>query len=214
MYRWLWRLTPEAQPRLMLRYGVALLLNLLALLLTWLFLPFVERSLFIFFFAAVAINAWYAGFVPALFTLVFGVLTVGYFFIPPVFSLAVGIEGAVPLVVFTFIALLISSITEARNRAEGRARAEAARFRVTLASIGDAVIVTDTAGRVTFLNDVAATLTGWPQAQAAGKDIAEVFRIVNEDSGQPVESPVVRVLREGMIVGLANHTRLIAQDGL
>ncbi|CAA9272115.1 MAG: hypothetical protein AVDCRST_MAG93-2683, partial [uncultured Chloroflexia bacterium] len=106
LYRQLWGVSAEAWPRLTLRYGVALLLNMLALLLTWLLLPFVERSLFIFFFAAVAINAWYAGFVPALLTVVFGVLTVGYFFIPPVFSLAVGVEGAVPLVVFTAIAFL------------------------------------------------------------------------------------------------------------
>jgi PAS domain S-box-containing protein len=189
-------------------------MNMLALLLTWLLLPFVERSIFIFFFAAVVINAWYAGFIPALLTVVFAALAVGYLFIPPVFSLAVGLQGSVSLVVFTSIAFLISSLTEARTRAEARAHAEASRFRVTLASIGDAVIVTDTAGRVTFLNDVAAILTGWPQAQALGKDIADVFCIVNEDTGQPVENPVVRVLRDGTIVGLANHTRLIAKDGI
>lgn len=214
MQRGLWGSSAEAQSQLMLRYSVALLTNILALLLTWLLLPFVERTIFVFFFAAVAINAWYAGFVPAVLTMVFAVLIVGYVFIPPVFSLAVGVEGAVPLAVFTSIALLISSLTEAHQRAERRARAEAVQFRVTLASIGDGVIVTDTAGRVTFLNDVAVLLTGWTHAQAIGKDIAEVFCIVHEDTGHSVESPVVRVLQEGTIVGLANHTRLIAKDGI
>jgi PAS domain S-box-containing protein len=214
MHRRLQGLIAEAQPRSVLRYGLAVLMNMLALLLTWLLLPFLERSIFIIFFAAVAINARFVNFVSALFTIGFAALTIGYFFIPPVFSLAVGIQGGVPVLVFTSIAFLISSLTESRKRAEQRARMEAARFRVTLASIGDAVIVTDTAGRVTFLNDVAALLTGWPQAQAIGHDIAEVFCIVNEDTGQPVESPVVRVLREGTVVGLANHTRLIAKDGI
>lgn len=213
MHKRLLGLGTQARSRMMLRYSVVLLMNMLALLLTWLLLPFVERSIFIFFFAAVAINAWYVGFVPALLTVVFAVLTIGYFFIPPAFSLAVGVQGVVPLVVFTAIAFLISSLTEARKRAEERSRTEAARFRVTLASIGDAVIVTDTAGHVTFLNHVATVLTGWSQAQALGKHIVEIFRIVNEDTGQPVESPVARVLREGTVVGLANHTRLIAKDG-
>jgi PAS domain S-box-containing protein len=85
--------------------------------------------------------------------------------------------------------------------------------RVTLASIGDAVITTDAAGRVTFLNPVAESLTGWALADAAGQPLDSVFRIVNEESRQPVESPTVRALRDGVVVGLANHTLLIANGG-
>jgi PAS domain S-box-containing protein len=84
---------------------------------------------------------------------------------------------------------------------------------VTLSSIGDAVIVTDTAGRVTFMNPIAQALTGWPQADAHGREITEIFHIVNETSRQEVANPVSRVLREGMVVGLANHTILIAKHG-
>src|SRR5919198_1697116 len=87
-------------------------------------------------------------------------------------------------------------------------------FQTTLASIGDAVLATDSQGRVTFLNPVAARLTGWPEAEALGQDITEVFRIVNEYTRQAVENPVTRVLREGTVVGLANHTLLIARDGV
>jgi len=85
--------------------------------------------------------------------------------------------------------------------------------RVTLASIGDAVITTDTEGRITFLNPVAESLTGWTLQEAAGQPLGSVFRIINEESRQPVESPTVRALREGVVVGLANHTLLIAKDG-
>ena len=87
-------------------------------------------------------------------------------------------------------------------------------FRTTLASIGDAVLATDSQGRVTLLNPVAAALTGWPEAEAFGRDITEVFRIVNEHTREVVENPVTRVLREGTVVGLANHTLLIARDGV
>ena len=85
--------------------------------------------------------------------------------------------------------------------------------RVTLASIGDAVITADINGGVTFLNPVAQSLTGWTLAEAAGQPLDSVFRIINEESRQPVESPTVRALREGVIVGLANHSLLIAKDG-
>ena len=86
-------------------------------------------------------------------------------------------------------------------------------FHTTLASIGDAVIATDSQGRVTFLNPVAATLTGWSAADALSQDITTVFRIVNEYTRAVVENPVTRVLREGTVVGLANHTLLVTRDG-
>ncbi len=84
---------------------------------------------------------------------------------------------------------------------------------ITLASIGDAVIVTDTQGRITFLNAEAVRLTGWDGPQAQGRPLAEVFHIINEQTREPVESPVDKVQRLGTVVGLANHTVLIARDG-
>ncbi len=85
-------------------------------------------------------------------------------------------------------------------------------LRVTLASIGDAVITTDTEGYVTSLNPVAELLTGWAERDARGEPLERVFQIVSEDSRQTVENPALRSLREGEIVGLANHTILIAKD--
>jgi len=87
------------------------------------------------------------------------------------------------------------------------------RFRTTLRSIGDAVITTGTTGHVTLLNPVAEALTGWSEAEALGRPLEEIFPIVNEDTRRRVESPVARVLREGTVVGLANHTMLLARDG-
>lgn len=86
-------------------------------------------------------------------------------------------------------------------------------LRVALASIGDAVIATDVQGRVNFMNPMASTLTGWTAGEAAGQSLSAVFRVINEDTRQEVENPVTKVLNEGKIVGLANHTLLIAKDG-
>jgi PAS domain S-box-containing protein len=105
------------------------------------------------------------------------------------------------------------SILLARQRAEEALQKQSELLRVTLASIGDAVITTDTEGRVTMLNPVAEALTGWTQAEAAGRPVAEVFRIVNEETRAPVASPVEWALHEGVVVGLANHTVLLAKDG-
>jgi PAS domain S-box-containing protein len=86
-------------------------------------------------------------------------------------------------------------------------------FEVTLSSIGDAVITTDALGAVTFMNPIAEAMTGWTLVEAVGVPLSRVFTIVNEFTGQPLEHPVTKVLREGRIIGLANHTSLIRRDG-
>ncbi|TFZ04358.1 sensor histidine kinase [Ramlibacter rhizophilus] len=86
-------------------------------------------------------------------------------------------------------------------------------YRVTLHSIGDAVIVTDAEGRVSFMNPVAEALTGWPLADCTGRHLDEIFVIINDSSRAPVESPVAQVLRRGVVVGLANHTLLVRRNG-
>ena len=100
-----------------------------------------------------------------------------------------------------------------RHRAELEVRQQRELLHVTLSSIGDAVIATDPDGYVTFMNHIAAQLTGWERSEAAGRPIAEVFRIVNEDTRDDVENPVAKVLAFGQVVGLANHTLLISRDG-
>src|SRR5262249_2606384 len=85
-------------------------------------------------------------------------------------------------------------------------------LRVAFGSIGDAVVTTDPEGRVTFLNRIAESLTGWRQEEAVGRPLTEVFQIVNEMTGQVVENPVTHVIATGSVVGLANHTLLIAKE--
>ena len=86
-------------------------------------------------------------------------------------------------------------------------------LRVTLASIGDAVVTADAAGLVTFLNATAQSLTGWTQAEAVGSPLEAVFHVYNEETRAPAANSAARALREGVIVGLANHSVLIARDG-
>lgn len=83
----------------------------------------------------------------------------------------------------------------------------------TLESIGDAVIATDAVGRIEFMNKVAVGMTGWSEEDAQHRDCREVFHIVNETTRETTESPVTKVLRDGVISGLANHTILISKDG-
>jgi PAS domain S-box-containing protein len=118
----------------------------------------------------------------------------------------------VALAVLLGAVLALNRGAAARLRAERRVRQSEERLRTTLRSIGDAVIATDTGGRIVFINPVAQALTGWDE-RAIGEPLEGVFVIVNEETRAPVESPVAKVLREGTIVGLANHTVLIARDG-
>jgi len=102
----------------------------------------------------------------------------------------------------------ISEIVAAREALER----EKELLATTLASIGDAVIITDANGQITFLNAEAERLTKWSHAEAVGQPLPRVFRIVNEETRAVVENPVEKVLRLGQVVGLANHTVLIAKD--
>jgi PAS domain S-box-containing protein len=105
------------------------------------------------------------------------------------------------------------AMLQARDHAEKALRDSESNLAITLHSIGDAVIVTDLAGRITRMNGAAERLTGWPLADALQRPLAEVFHIVNTGTGEPASDPVARVLASGDVVGLANHTTLRARGG-
>jgi PAS domain S-box-containing protein len=109
---------------------------------------------------------------------------------------------------------LFAKSTKARQLDSERLAAQRELLSSTLSSIGDAVISTDEKGIVTFLNPIAEKLTGWPTSEAIGTPLEQVFHIVNETTRLPVDNPAFRALEEGAIVGLANHTVLIAKDGV
>lgn len=109
--------------------------------------------------------------------------------------------------------ILVSSDITEKIEAEQAIFAEKERLRVTLHSIGDAVLSTDRSGRIERLNPVAEQLTGWTEQEAKGRHSREVFKIINEYTRIECEDPVKKVLKTGKIIGLANHTVLIARDG-
>lgn len=120
-----------------------------------------------------------------------------------------------------FLAILVAWIVSLVSRrlgksideAESAIHASTERWKVTVHSIGDAVIATDANKNITVMNVVAETLTGWTEAEAIGHPISEVFYIINETTREICDDPVEKVLRLGIVVGLANHTVLIARDG-
>ncbi len=116
-------------------------------------------------------------------------------------------------VLFLGVFALVLRENRLRRQANLALRTSEENLAVTLESIGDAVMATDAGGRLTWLNTVAETLTGWTRAEAIGRPVGEVFRIVNETTRQPAILPTADTLAKGTVHGLSNHTLLLARDG-
>jgi two-component system sensor histidine kinase/response regulator len=196
-------------------YGVAVLATGVSILLRWPLWPVIgDHAPFMTFFPAVILSAYFGGLGPGLVATFISGAAAAFFLVKPHFSFEVHDPADIlALGLYTLTGVVLSVLSEFLHRSRRRILASERRYAVTLASIGDAVIATDTQARVTFLNPAAETLTGWPLADAAGRPLAEVFRIVNEETRQPAEDPAAKVLRLGTVVGLANHTALLARDG-
>jgi PAS domain S-box-containing protein len=206
-----------------LRYGAAILGVLAITLIRAALAPLMGpvSMPFTLYFCAVAFAAWFGGFRPAVLSIALSLLAGAWLFAAPTRSLLVsGHDDQVAMLMIVAVGFGIALLSRSQRnaveravRAEDSERTERRRFETTLTSIGDAVIATDAAGQVTFVNKVASALLQWPETEACGKPLDVVFHIVNELSRLPVDSPVARVLRDGQIVGLANHTILIGRDG-
>jgi PAS domain S-box-containing protein len=157
---------------------------------------------------AMIASAWYLGLGPGLLLAIIFEVTLDYFSRPPMAFRSVAIVFN-RMLLFTSVVWFASS----RRAAQERLQQQRESLRVTLASIGDAVIATDSEGQINFVNPVAEKLTGWTMAEAVNKPIDEVLNIINEQSRQPVESTFATIKREGIVVGLANHTILITRQG-
>ena len=187
----------------------------LAVLLRWVLDPLLAGAFpLVTLFGAVAAAVWIGGYRVAIPVTLLGYLACLYLFIPPRGSLDLSnTSNVVGLIAYLFTCSLIITVGEAARVGQAKVTESREVFRVTLRSIGDAVITTDVAGCVTYLNEVAEDLTGWSLDDARGQPLDSVFRIVNEVTRQSVENPATRALREGVVVGLANHTVLIKKDG-
>ena len=107
---------------------------------------------------------------------------------------------------------IIKDVSVLQHKEDSLQKSQAS-LAATLSSIGDAVIATDVDGNISFMNQVAEQLTGWSLDEAINKPLSDVFKIINEKTRKTVESPVTKVLRTGLVVGLANHTILITKNG-
>jgi PAS domain S-box-containing protein len=155
--------------------------------------------------AAVVFSAWFGGLRPAVVSALLASVA-KHFVIFDWAAPGFGFEDVALTVLFLFVAVMLGMLVS-------RLREQQEVLAVTLSSIGDAVITTDAKGRIQFLNPIAERLTGWATVEAAGQPLETVFRIIHEESRQPAANPVERVLREGRVVGMANHTLLLARSG-
>ena len=123
-------------------------------------------------------------------------------------------SGILTALLLTSLAIFAATRARVRERTTQMIAREREHLHVTLSSIGDAVIATDVQGRITLMNPVAAAITGWSPAEATGRPIDEVYRIVDERTHEPAENPLKRLLTGGNVQGLANHAILISRSGL
>lgn len=169
---------------------------------------------FVTLFAAVAFAAWAGGVWAALVATLAGYVACDYWFIEPRGRFGLNTPaGVAGTLAYAATCAIIIACVQAMRAAQWRASVSSELLRITFGSIGDGVIATDPAAIVTSLNTVAEELTGWTHDEAVGQPLERVFHIVNEQSREPVTSPVRRALAEGVVVGLANHTVLIRKDG-
>ena len=187
------------------RYAVAVLAVAVALACSVLSLPLGERSQLFLLLAAVVLSAWYGGAGPGLLATALSVVVQLVFFEP-------GEHGWIRMLLFVLISAGISAAAAGRRRAETRVREQREELAVTLTSIADAVLVTDAAGRVRFMNAAAERLTGCPVAEALGRPLLEVCPLVSEETRAPVESPAARVVRDGTLAPRSGLL-LVRRDG-
>jgi PAS domain S-box-containing protein len=176
-----------------------------------LLVPVIGRSGAAIPFFAVLISTWFGGLGPGVFTIAVGVVL--YLIVLVNRGSSFPAWQILQIAFFVAGGAMITALVEVLHAARRRAEANERWLSAVLSSIGDAVIATDGQGRVCFTNPVARSLTGWAEDEAKGKPLHHVFAVVSEEDRRPVEPPVARVIREGVVVGLAHRTALVARDG-
>jgi PAS domain S-box-containing protein len=196
-----------------LRYGLAVLLPCIGFLVTWQVFNLQRAPYFGLFMASVVIISLFGGTGPGLLdTLVSSIL--GFLVAQPAWTLRLEQkEDAIRIGLFTALGILISTIVGVVGELQRKLNRETGTLATTLRSIGDAVVTTDSAGTITFLNDVAQRITGWHLDDAVGKPIEAIVQLVRLDSRSPIRNSVRQVLDSGHIAALAEDVVLIRRDG-
>lgn len=179
----------------------------LALLFSLLLRPLLEPNFFLPFLVAVLVSAWVYGSLGGGLTTLFCALVTLYFFLPPSLSFSVETGGAVTrLVAFVGLSILITWLTASWRDSRTLLAA-------TLNSIGDGVIATGKDGRITYMNPLAAELTGVTAREGAGRPAGEVFHLAREEGEGEVESPLARAMRDGTAVTATERALLVSKNG-
>ena len=204
-----------------LRYGCALVTTAIALAATRSIADFDRAPYFPFFLLAVLFTAFYGGWRPTLVAIGLSTLVNYFVFITPFYrfgfdrpndTIRLGFFVVLSIPVAWLVESLRTTLTRLRL-AQIKIAEQGEEYRVTLTSIGDAVITTDLEERVRFMNKGAEDLTGWRLDEAAGKPLGDIFHVVNELTQEPLENPVPQALRLGKVVDLTSYALLIRRDG-
>ncbi|MDX1991083.1 MAG: PAS domain S-box protein [bacterium] len=195
------------------RVGLAVGIFLVSLALCLLLRTFIAPNFVAVFLVAVVASTSAGGLISGFVTGTLSVFAIAYFFTEPLHIFVLNSAAVTRILLFIAAATIVGLVNARERRTRRMLRQQREEVAVTLSSIGDGVIVTDADGLVTFVNPVTETLTGWRNEEIRGRPIGELFKIINEYTRQPAENPVKRVLAEGVVLGLANHTLLIAKDG-
>jgi PAS domain S-box-containing protein len=213
LQQWFIPRAPFGHESRLARYGSAVALTILATILTYLMWARLGSAISPLFFIGVLFVSWYGGLRPGLLSAILSAAVFNLVFVDRSGALSPGADDLLRLATFMIGAVFVSSLTMARHQAEKAALETEKQLNITLKSIGDAVITTDASGRITFMNSIAQSLTGWQQHEASGHEIEEILRIVDPETRFEVEPVATRVLRDNVVLGLGDPVYMVARDG-
>ncbi len=203
---------PEIERSALRRYGFAVVIVALCVIITTTVPLLNVRIPFALCYIAVLISTLFGGRGAGLLAVGLSALATPFLVLPRQISLAIGVDGAVILIVYVIIACAIVVLVDRLNQVEVSARVSNAQLTSTLMSIGEAMIATDNAGRVTLMNDLAQSMTGRPLSEVKGKELKDVFTIVNDKGSQVSEDPLENVRSAKSASGWATKAVLVAKQ--
>lgn len=198
----------------LLRYGSALAATAIACVGTYLVWSFISPAVSLLFFIAVLFSSWCGGLRPGILCATLSTAACNYFFVAPTPTFSIGAEDLLRLSVFMMAAVFVSALTMARTQAEETTQLIQRQLAVTMKSLGDAVIATDKDRKICLMNAIAQSLTGWTEVEARGRDLREIFQIVDQETHQTSEGVVDRVMRNNAVIALGSPVLMITRDGL